>query len=386
MNGSPSIFRNINEVHLEVTNCCNLSCKYCYVKTIHKNKIDVSDHMSIKIVEDIINEIARDSTFHTVKIVFHGGEPLLVDSQWYEKVFPLIKNIFAKVNKKAILCIQTNLTLLSDAMLDLIKKYRVIISTSIDGPEDVHNTYRGLFRKTAENIKKINEIGLLGGVITVFHFHNYDKLDKIIATLKDLGIKRFIANFAYAMGRGRNLPILDSEKRLKVYKDLIDYTINTQGGDIIEYTTFLRIKRFNNPPDKMELLSDLSCYTPFCHAGIKMLMIKPNGDIYPCGFSGGLGTNEYFKLGNIYNLNKGDFKEKIIKFHQKGPDYYEKCQSCEARIICFFGCPAAEYEDKNFKKIECIATKNLFRYLIYRQRELNNLFKSRNSNDEYTFN
>lgn len=386
MNGSLNIYKNINEVHLEVTNYCNLTCRYCYVNTKHKKKIDEADRMSIKILENIIGEIARKTTSHTIKIVFHGGEPLLVDSQWYEKAFPMIKSICANFNKKTILSMQTNLTLLNDDMLDLIKEHTVIISTSIDGSEIVHNSYKGLFRKTAENIAKINRLGLLGGIITVFHFHNYDKVAEIIAILKDLRIKRFIVNCAYAMGRGRNLSVLDSEKRLKVYKDLIDYVIETQGKDIIEQTTFLRIDRFNNPLGKTELLSNLSCYTPFCHAGIRMLMFKPNGDMYPCGFSGGLGTNEYFKLGNICNIDKNNFKEKITNFHKKGEKYYDECQSCKARIICFFGCTAAEYEDKIFKNEDCIATKQLFHYLTCRKEELKKLFEVQGLHDEHTVN
>ncbi len=386
MSGSLNIYKNINEVHLEVTNCCNLACRYCYVDTKYKKRIEEADHMSIEILEDIIGEIAKKTHAQNIKIVFHGGEPLLVDSRWYEKAFPIIKNLCANFNKKAILSMQTNLTLLNNDMLDLIKEHTVIISTSIDGSEIVHNSYKGLFRKTAGNIAKINRLGLLGGIITVFHFHNYNKVSEIIAMLKDLRIKRFIVNFAYAMGRGRNIPVLNSEKRFKVYKDLIDYVIETRGRDIIEQTTFLRINRFNNPIGKTELLSNLSCYTPFCHAGIRMLMFKPNGDMYPCGFSGGLGTNEYFKLGNICDIDKNDFKEKIKNFHKKEEKYYGVCQTCKARIICFFGCTAAEYEDKIFKNEDCIATQQLFHYLASKKEDLKKLFAVQRLYDEHTIN
>lgn len=376
MSGSQNIYKYINEVHLEVTNCCNLICKYCYVKPKYKREIDESDYMNIQIVKDIIERIAQKTIASTIKIVFHGGEPLLLDKQWYERIFPDIKHICATFNKNAILSMQTNLTLLKDDMLNLLKKYNVIISTSIDGPEVVHNSYKALFRSTAENISKINRLGLLGGIITVFHFHNYNKVAEIIEILKNLRIKRFLINFAYSMGRGRNLPVLDSEKRFKVYKDLVDYTIKTQGKEIIEQTTFLRMHRFIKPPEKAELLSNLSCYTPFCHAGIRMLMFKPNGDIYPCGFSGGLGTNRHFKLGTIYAIEANYFKDKITDFHKKGEKYYSECQSCEAKIICFFGCPAAEYEDKIFKEEDCVATKRLLNYFLLKKDELKKLFKT----------
>ena len=327
--------------------------------------------MNIQLVKHIIEKIAEKTTAPTLKIVFHGGEPLLLNSEWYEKVFPYIRDICATFRKSVILSMQTNLTLLNNNMLSLLDKYNVIISTSIDGPELVHNSYKGSFRNTAANILKVNKLGLLGGIITVVHFHNYNKVGEIIATLKDLGIKQFLLNFAYSMGKGRNLPTLDFEKRFKVYKDLIDYIIKTQGKEIIEHTAFLRIKRFFNPPKKSELLSNLSCWTPFCHAGIRMLMFKLNGDVYPCGFAG---ANEYFKLGNIYNNLREDYiREKLMTFHKKDEKYYRECQYCDARTICFFGCPAAEYEDKMFTEENCAFTKVLFNYFLLRRNELEKL-------------
>lgn len=386
MNGFPNIYKNINEVHLEVTNSCNLGCKYCYVSTKHKQKIDDSDHMNIQIVKDIVERMAKNTIAANIKVVFHGGEPLLLNSQWYEKVLPKIEDICSLFNKNVTLSMQTNLTLLNNTMLNLIKKHKIIISTSIDGPQEVHDAYKNLFQKTSENLAKINRLGLLGGVITVFHFHNYDKVSEIIKTLKNLRIKRFLVNFAYTMGRGKKLPCLDADKRFKVYKDLIDYMIETKGKEIIEQTTLIKLKRFINPPNKSEWLRNLSCYTPFCHAGIRMLMFKSNGDVYPCGFSGGLGTNEYFKLGNIYNMDENCFRKKIIRFHKKNDEYLTECQSCEAKTICFFGCPGAEYEDNLFKNENCNANKQLFTYLCLKKDRLQKLFVLQGLRDEHIFN
>lgn len=380
MSTFPNIYKNIDEIHLEVTNCCNLACRYCYVNTRNKQKIENADYMDIQIANDIIKQVAENTVSPTIKIVFHGGEPLLLKSRWYGNIFPQLKKICSTFGKKAVLCMQTNLTLLDNAMLNLIKEHNIIISTSIDGPEEVHDSYKGLFKSTAENISKIKGIGLSVGVIVGFSFHNYDKVYEIITLFRDLEIKNFLANVVYSMGKWKNLPCLDSEKRFKVHKDLTDYIIKTRGKEIIEQHTVLRINRFFNPPQKDEWLRNLSCHTPFCHAGIRMLMFKPNGDIYPCGFSGGLGTNGYFKLGNIYHLDERQFKEKILDFHKKGKKYYTECQSCEAKIICFFGCPAAEYEDKIFRTEDCNTTKRLFKYFVLRKNELKDLFKMQEVN------
>lgn len=331
-----NIYKNINEIHLEVTNCCNLACRYCYVNTKNKQKINDADHMDIQIAKDIVKRVAENTVASNIKVVFHGGEPLLLKSEWYENIFSYIRELCSTSNKKILICMQTNLTLLDDDIINLMKEHNVVVSTSIDGPEGIHNTYRSLFTSTIENISRIKEIGLSVGVIVGFGFHNFDKVNEVIAVLSELSIKRFLANVVYSMGRGKNLPCLDSERRFKVYKDLTDHILKTRGKEIIEEHTILRINRFVNPPTKNELLRDLSCSTPFCHAGIRMLMFKPNGDIYPCGFSGGLETNGYFRLGNIYQTDENYFKKKILDFHKKGSKYHTECQSCEANIICFF--------------------------------------------------
>jgi uncharacterized protein len=85
--------------------------------------------------------IAFESPSGRIKIEFQGGEPLLN--------FPLISHIVlaAKmkadtVGKKVDFVIASNLALLDDAVLAFCKANNVLLSTSLDGPVELHNKNR----------------------------------------------------------------------------------------------------------------------------------------------------------------------------------------------------------------------------------------------------
>ena len=85
--------------------------------------------------------IALESPSSRIKIEFQGGEPLLN--------FPLITKIVEnaklsapKAGKKIEFVIASNLALLTDDILAFCKRNEVLLSTSLDGPADLHNRNR----------------------------------------------------------------------------------------------------------------------------------------------------------------------------------------------------------------------------------------------------
>jgi hypothetical protein len=86
-------------------------------------------------------ELAFRSPSPQLKIELQGGEPLLN--------FPLVRWITAeakKMNKEhgkdLAFVIATNLALLDDEILDFCAEEEIHISTSLDGPQDLHNSNR----------------------------------------------------------------------------------------------------------------------------------------------------------------------------------------------------------------------------------------------------
>lgn len=88
---------------------------------------------------------AIDFTFRSpakyLKIEFQGGEPLLN--------MPLLRHIVEKSRARAIqdsrsveYVVCTNLNLIDDEMLDFFRDNDIFVSTSLDGPRDLHNVNR----------------------------------------------------------------------------------------------------------------------------------------------------------------------------------------------------------------------------------------------------
>ena len=137
-----------------LTNACNLNCVYCQARDhehVHVEK------MSFETAEKAVM-IALQSPEHYLNFEFQGGEPLLN--------YPVIRHIveYAEKNKQAHsiqYSVVTNLTLLSDEILDFFEQYDVRISTSLDGNSELHNANRsdrlgvGSFENVAAAIKKI---------------------------------------------------------------------------------------------------------------------------------------------------------------------------------------------------------------------------------------
>ena len=120
-----------------VTLRCEHSCPYCQVsrRSVDRNRYDMSTDTAIRALR-----VALSAPPPTIKIEFQGGEPLLN--------FPLIRQIVetarhdAPPGKTLEFVIATNLALLDDDVLDFCRENSVLLSTSLDGPADLHNRNR----------------------------------------------------------------------------------------------------------------------------------------------------------------------------------------------------------------------------------------------------
>ncbi len=136
-----SFLNNFTALHMIVpTLRCNSKCKYCQVsyKDIDAKGYNMDKRTAKKVVELIFR-----SPSPMIKIEFQGGEPLLnFDIVKYVIEYAEWLNIFKKKQLEFIIC--TNLSLMTHKMLKYLKKHPVYISTSLDGPKDLHNKNRPL--------------------------------------------------------------------------------------------------------------------------------------------------------------------------------------------------------------------------------------------------
>lgn len=117
---------------------CEHSCPYCQVsrQSTDRRAFDMTE----EIAERAIN-IAFEAPSPIIKIEFQGGEPLL-NFEIIKFVVQRASQKSAESNKELQFVITTNLALLSDEHLRFCKDNKIMISTSLDGPPDIHNLNR----------------------------------------------------------------------------------------------------------------------------------------------------------------------------------------------------------------------------------------------------
>jgi His-Xaa-Ser system radical SAM maturase HxsB len=119
-----------------VTLRCDHSCQYCQVSRVSEDR--AAFDMSRETADRAIG-LMLESPSQQLKVEFQGGEPLLN--------FDLIRYIVLEVERlsdgrKVQFLITSNLSPLTDEILEFAAAHNIFFSTSLDGPADLHNRNR----------------------------------------------------------------------------------------------------------------------------------------------------------------------------------------------------------------------------------------------------
>lgn len=131
-------------VTFKIASRCNLNCSYCYVY----NKLDDSwrsqpARISDEVIDASIIALRRHcakSGQHLLRIVFHGGEPLLVGHDSFDRWCRKLRTLDDIVEVR--FALQTNGVLIDDEWAELFAAHKVVVGISIDGTPDVHDAQR----------------------------------------------------------------------------------------------------------------------------------------------------------------------------------------------------------------------------------------------------
>jgi His-Xaa-Ser system radical SAM maturase HxsB len=121
-----------------VTLRCEHSCPYCQVsrRSVDRDRYDMSEDIALRAVD-----VALSAPAPRIKIEFQGGEPLL-NFELVRKIVGAVQERAPARNKTVEFVIASNLALLTDSELAFCRDNEVLLSTSLDGPADLHNRNR----------------------------------------------------------------------------------------------------------------------------------------------------------------------------------------------------------------------------------------------------
>lgn len=131
---------------------CNQNCVYCHASAKECNTSQYD--MKKEDISKAINLMFKSPSF-SVTVEFQGGEPTLVP-ELFLYVIKETENRNKVYKKQITYVLCTNSINLTNNIIDICREYKVLISTSLDGPEFLHNFNR---RKTDSYRKVVAGIG-----------------------------------------------------------------------------------------------------------------------------------------------------------------------------------------------------------------------------------
>ena len=293
-------------LHMVVTSLrCNSNCSYCQVSK--KDLTDINYDMTKDTAKKVVEKIF-ESPSNNIKIEFQGGEPLLN--------FDIIKyiiekaewtNLFKKKNLEFVIC--TNLTLLDEKTLKWLKGHKVYISTSIDGPKNLHNINRPLhdiensYDLVLDKIKQCRTYlghGSVSALMTTTSktINNFkDIIDQYVELGFDSIFLRSLNPYGFAK-RDKHVLAYPIEEFIESYKKGLEYIIelNLNGKFFAEGYATILLTRILTPFSTGFV--DLQSPAGIAIAGV---IYDYDGDVYVSDEGRMLASvgDKKFKIGNV---------------------------------------------------------------------------------------
>jgi uncharacterized protein len=297
--------RGFTRLHLfVVTLRCDHSCPYCQVSRVTQDRMRFD--MSSGTAERALDLMFR-SPAPALKMEFQGGEPLLN--------FDLIRWLVLRAEERNQVeqrdlqfVIASNLSPLTEDILEFCHDHGIHLSTSLDGPRELHDANRpraggSSYDITVKNIARARAV--LG----------HDRVSALMTTTErslampreivdeyrrlefDAMFLRSISPFGFAT-KGRPDRRYDTEAFLTFYREALAYIIeiNRSGHPFVEVFAQILLRKILTPfpTGYVDLQSPAG-------AGISVVAYNYDGDIYASDEARMLAEmgDTSFKLGNV---------------------------------------------------------------------------------------
>lgn len=319
---------------------CNLRCIYCQAALNQGTKGAMTIEIARKTLSHIINSSGDSYTLE-----LQGGEPSLN----FDVIKYLVsenKRLAELHNKRYSVAIVTNFTdVLTEEKMRFLIENDVDISTSLDGPKNVHEdnrnrNYPGGFEVFASKVKLYNRLfeeikgthPKLGAMVTATKAV-LDKPRETIDTYISLGIYSMFIRPVNPIGRGgMSQPELNYEIEdfVAYWEEIVDYIIElwNSGIQIDEgYLTLLLRKIFYRDNNYMDLRSP-------CGAAFGQRTYNYDGRIYTCD-EGRMVEEQIFNIGTVGDsIRKINASQNGIKTFEASLSELSYCEFCTYKPFC----------------------------------------------------
>lgn len=329
---------------------CNLECPYCYQEPIRTAGNE--GHPKYDMTKMKATLLKQGNPFS-----LFGGEPLLTPIRDLEELFKFGADNFAEVAKQrgaSINGIQTNGTLITDAHIELFRRYNVSVGISIDGPEELNDgRWAGDVPKTREAtaasqgaLERLLALGHPVSIIVTLHRLNGapDKLPRLLEWLVDLSAKGLkyvnVHLLEVDMPGVRENLVLSSEQNVKALL-AIGRLMATTPLQVMPLTDMMRLLKGEG-----ETTCTWNSCDPYTTAAVQG--VDGQGNLGNCGRTCKQGPH-------WLKADQPGFERYLALYHM--PQSIGGCSGCRFFAMCKGHCPGeGEHEGDWRSKTEHCAT------------------------------
>lgn len=312
---------------IHTTNSCNLSCGYCYISTLNSTG-GMQEATKRQLLRKLIQTVKKRK-LKSIKFRLAGGEPLTQFRSWKGFIID-VKQALNELGCELHCSFITNLTILTDEIIEFSKMYNVSFGVSLDGLEAHHNATRafrsgtGTFKIVDANLRKLMDNAIPVSTSTVVSDLNLEGLPNLTRYLIDLDIP-----FRYSIVKGEGI---DTE-RLDCYLSESYRLMN----EAIQHGW-----RFSNRHQFCDLKpNELGFQT--CASGFSGGAIYVDGSVNYCHVHFGDNTKQAHSIFN----DERDLVDMVEQnSHYEGMKSQD-CQSCRYKSVCTSGCPVYRVKGKD---------------------------------------
>jgi len=340
---------------------CNIDCTYCFFLSKEALYPNQKHRMSEATLEAYIRQLLESHRTPTVTVAWQGGEPTLMKLDFFRRSIELVEK-YRRPEQTVEHTFQTNGILLDDEWCAFFKEYNFLVGLSVDGPRELHDTYRvdrtkqGTFDKVMQGWRRLRQHGVEFNILCTVNAANEKHGRAVYRFFRDEMEAKWmqfipiverateetieIANLGWSEQPGR--------KRLLYTQAGNLVTRRSVGGE--QYGRFL-VDIFEEwvRHDVGRIFVQLFDVTLEAYFGRHLLCIHAptcgygpaleyNGDVYSCDHF----VEPRYKLGNIHETH---LVKLVASAEQRkfGDDKHDsltpQCQRCDVKPLCNGGCP-----------------------------------------------
>lgn len=314
----------MQKLTLQITQNCNLRCKYCAYSGKYNQRTHNNNNMSVETMQKSIDFVMeRSDGVERLNIGFYGGEPLLE----FQKIKRAIEYINEKYNGRKIdYSITTNGTLLNDEIIQFFIKNDFNVLISLDGPREMHNENRvfengqGSFDKIMQNLKYVKDsypefFKKINFNTVVPPGNDYKCINDFFSASKVLEDNNLfkstvsIWNIKDKVSYDDKYFVTYKYQSLKILMAALGFYSKKKISRLFA-TDFVAIQRFYQNLGKMSVCTKCAHPGGPCIPGARRTMVDIFGNIFPCERVSEQSRN--MKLGDIYSGHDIDKVNKLL--------------------------------------------------------------------------